>query len=128
MLLLKGKFKFFQCNFFVICSFISDRFLELSDILSRALREEVKTYGINILAMCPGNMDTEMNPKGGSSQSAKVDRLPFLNMKKITKKSIQFAKNGHAIYTPGKLYKLYRFASKIMPSALMVKIIKNSFN
>lgn len=77
--------------------------------------------------MCPGNMDTEMNPKGGTSQSAKVDRLPFLDMKKITKKSIQLAKKGYTIYTPGKLYKLYRLASKVMPSALMVKIIGNSF-
>lgn len=96
--------------------------------LSRALHEEVKPYGINIPAMCPGNMDTEMNPKGGTSQSAKVDRLPFLDMKKITKKSIQLAKKGHTIYTPGKLYKLYRLASKVMPSALMVKIIGNSFD
>lgn len=96
--------------------------------LSRALHEETKPYGINILAMCPGNMDTEMNPKGGTSQSAKVDKLPFLDMKNITQKSIQFAQKGHAIYTPGKLYKLYRFASKIMPSALMVRIIGNSFN
>lgn len=96
--------------------------------LSRALREEVKKNGINILAMCPGNMDTEMNPKGGNSQSKKVDALPFLDMKKITRKSIKLAKRGKAIYTPGGLYKLYRIASKVLPSAWMVKIIGKSFN
>lgn len=96
--------------------------------LSRAIREEVKDEGINILAMCPGNMDTEMNPKGGTSQSDKVDRLPFLDMKVITRKSIKKAKQGKAIYTPGGLYKLYRLASKILPSAWMVKIIKKSFD
>lgn len=96
--------------------------------MSRALREEVRKDGINILAMCPGNMDTEMNPKGGTSQSDKVDKLPFLDMKKITRKSIQLAGKGHALYTPGGLYKFYRFASKAMPSAWMVKIIGKSFN
>lgn len=96
--------------------------------ISRALHEEVKPSGINILAMCPGNMDTEMNPKGGTSQSDKVDKLPFLDMAEITRKSIELANKGRAIYTPGKLYKTYRVAAKILPSALMVKIIGKSFD
>ena len=37
-LFLKSKFKFFQCSIFVICSFISDRFLEPSDIFSRYIQ------------------------------------------------------------------------------------------
>lgn len=96
--------------------------------LSRALREEVGKDGINILAMCPGNMDTEMNPKGGTSQSDKVDKLPFLDMRKITRKSIDLARKGHALYTPGIFYKAYRLAAKILPSACMIKIIKKSFD
>lgn len=96
--------------------------------LSRALREEARKDGINILAMCPGNMDTEMNPKGGTSQSNKVDKLPFLDMKKITRKSLQLAKKGHAMYTPGGFYKGYRFVSKILPAACMIKIIGKSFD
>lgn len=95
--------------------------------MSRALREEVRKDGINILAMCPGNMDTEMNPKGGTSQSDKVDKLPFLDMKKITRKSIQLAKRGYALYTPGGFYKLYRAASKAVPSAWMIKIVGKSY-
>lgn len=96
--------------------------------LSRALREEVRKDGINILAMCPGNMDTEMNPKGGTSQSDKVDRLPFLDMKKITRRSIVLAKRGQALYTPGGFYKGYRIASKLLPSACMIKIVGKSYN
>lgn len=96
--------------------------------LSEALHAETKKDGINILAMCPGNMDTEMNPKGGTSQSDKVDKLPFLDMKKITRKSIKLAKKGKAIYTPNGLYKLYGFASKVLPTSLMIKIISKSFD
>lgn len=96
--------------------------------MSRALREEVRKDGINILTMCPGNMDTEMNPKGGTSQSDKVDKLPFLDMEKITKRSIVLAKKGHALYTPGGFYKAYRVVSKILPSAGMIKIVGKSFD
>lgn len=96
--------------------------------IGRALHEEAKPSGVNILTMCPGNMDTEMNPKGGTSQSDKVDKLPFLDMKDITRKSIELAQAGRAIYTPGGLYKAYRVASKVLPSAWMVKIIGKSFD
>lgn len=96
--------------------------------IGRAIRQEVYKDGINILTMCPGNMDTEMNPKGGTSQSDKVDQLPFLDMKVITKKSIELAKKGDAIYTPGGLYKFYRFASKVLPSAWTVKIIGRMYD
>lgn len=95
--------------------------------LSRAIREEVKRKGINFLVMCPGNMDTEMNPKGGDSQSPMVDKLPFLDMNKITLKSIKKAKKGKAIYTPGMFYKNYRLFSKILPSSFMIKIVKKSY-
>ena len=95
--------------------------------LSRALREEMKKKKVNVLMMCPGNMDTEMNPKGGNSQSKSVDKLPFLNQSVITRKSIMKAQNGTAIYTPGAFYKFYRLFSKVLPSAWMVKITGKSY-
>ena len=95
--------------------------------LSRALREECKNNGIHIMAMCPGNMDTEMNPKDGKSQSDKVNQLPFLDMKKITTKSILLAKKGRAIYTPGVFYKMYRIVSKLFPSAWLIKIVGKAY-
>lgn len=95
--------------------------------LSWALAEEVRKDGIHILAMCPGNMDTEMNPKGGHSQSDKVDRLPFLDMRVITRRSLQLARRGHQIYTPGGFYKAYRVASKALPTAWMIKIVGKSY-
>lgn len=128
----KGSFGIMTCSISSFCPVPNQAVYASSKIyvkyLSRALREEVKKDGINILAMCPGNMDTEMNPKGGSSQSEKVDKLPFLDMKKITRKSIKLARKGKAIYTSGGLYKLYRFASKVLPSSWMIKIIGKSFN
>ena len=95
--------------------------------LSRALREEFRKQKVNILALCPGNMDTEMNPKGGESQSAIVDKLPFLDMDKITRKSISKARKGKATYTPGAFYGFYMIMTRIMPSSLMMKIVGRTY-
>jgi len=95
---------------------------------SRGLREEMKQKGINVFMMCPGNMDTEMNPKGQHSQSKMVDSLPFLNMKVITRKALIKAEAGKAMYTPGGFYKCYRAVTKILPSALMIKITGKSYD
>ena len=93
----------------------------------KALREEVKADGINVLLLCPGNMDTEMNPKGQGSQSKTVDSLPFLDMEKLTAKALIKAEQGKAVYTPGGFYKFYRVAAKAIPSAWMLKIVGKSY-
>ena len=94
---------------------------------SRSLREEMKKKDINVFMMCPGNMDTEMNPKGQHSQSEMVDNLPFLDMKVITRKALKKAQAGKAIYTPGVFYKGYRLLSKILPSCIMIRITRKSY-
>lgn len=30
----------------------------------KVVKEEIKKEGINVMILCPGNMDTEMNPRG----------------------------------------------------------------
>lgn len=40
-------------------------------VFGKVLREELLDKGINVLLLCPGNMDTEMNPKGQGRQSQK---------------------------------------------------------
>ncbi len=93
--------------------------------LSRVLREELKTKQINVLALCPGNMDTEMNSKKVAKENnSKAKSLPWLNMNTIVKKSLKKAKNNKTVYTPGIFYKLYRVASKIIPQSIMVKLAK----
>lgn len=92
--------------------------------LSRALHEEMKADGIKILAICPGNMDTEMNPKGQGRISKKLDVLPYLDMDKLTRKSLDLAEKGTCVYTPGLIYKLNRLACKLTPQAITAKFAK----
>ncbi len=95
--------------------------------LGKALREEEKRNNVNIMLLCPGNMDTEMNPRGQGRQSRQINALPFLDMKAITKTALKKAENNKAVYTPGRFYKLYRIASKIFPSMLMMQFAKKFY-
>lgn len=88
--------------------------------LGRALHYEMSRKGVNVLLLCPGNMDTEMNPKGGSNTDA-IAKLPYLNLQKITSESLRRAEKGSAVYTPGLFYKCYRLAAKVMPISFMIR-------
>lgn len=94
--------------------------------LGYALHREVAGRGVNILTLCPGNMDTEMNVKGDSGKS-KYDFLPYLNLDKLTEKCLAKAENGCGFYTPGLFYKLYRLMCGIVPPAIMTFITQETY-
>ena len=82
------------------------------------LREELKSRHINVCAMCPGFMLTEMTqPTLTKGQS----RLPVIDPKTAALKSLKAAKKGRAVYTTGAFYKCYRLLAKVVPHTLVVK-------
>lgn len=92
--------------------------------LSRALRQELKSRKINVLAVCPGPMDTEFLsianiPKGASKT---FDMLPRVNAHVMAVKSLKASRRGHAIYTNRLLYKFYRLLAKILPHSIVMKM------
>lgn len=92
---------------------------------SKGLREELKPLGINICALCPGNMDTEMNPQEANGKRASVAaKLPFLDVKKVAATSLVKAQKGRAVYTPGLLYKGYRLLAKVVPHNLIMRFAR----
>lgn len=95
--------------------------------LGKVLREEMKKSGVNILTLCPGNMDTEMNPRRKIMHSKQINLLSYLDMKVVTERCLKKAESRKVVYTPGGFYKFYRICSKIAPSQFMVKITKRSF-
>ena len=85
---------------------------------SLGLREELKDRHINVCAMCPGFMLTEMTkPELTKGQS----RLPVIPPKTAALKSLKAAKKGRAVYTTGIFYKCYRLLAKIIPHTILVK-------
>lgn len=95
--------------------------------LGKALREEEKRNNVNILLLCPGNMDTEMHPRGQARQSKQMNALPFLDMENVTKIALAKAEHKKAVYTPGRFYKFYRVVSKVFPSSLIMYFAKKFY-
>lgn len=93
---------------------------------SKALREELKKRKINVMAVCPGPMDTEFlslaNIEPGSSKT--FDTLPRVSPEKIAYKSLKKSKKGNAVYTESAFYKFYRILGKLLPHNLVMKMSK----
>ncbi len=91
---------------------------------SRALREELKKRKINVLAVCPGPMDTEFLavadiPKG---KSRTFDMLPRVNPAVMAEKSLKASKKKRAVYTNRIFFKFYRLLAKILPHCIVMKL------
>ena len=93
---------------------------------SRALREELKRRDINVLAVCPGPMATEFLACAGieEGKSKTFDTLPYCDAAKVAEKSLKASAKGRAVYTPKAFYKFYHGVSKLLPTALLMKMAK----
>lgn len=93
---------------------------------SRGIRFENKKRGINILAVCPGPMDTEFLSVAGISggNSKTFETLPYCNPSVVAKKSLIYAEKGKAIYTPTAFYKFYRVLAKLVPNSILMHFSK----
>ena len=91
--------------------------------LSRALRLELKPRKINVLAVCPGPMDTEFlgiaNIEKGVSHT--FDTLPRVNPRTMAVKSLAASRKGRAVYTNLLFYKFFRVLAKILPHSIVMK-------
>lgn len=91
--------------------------------LGAALQEEYRGCRRgNVLVLCPGSMDTEMNPR---SQNRNAQRFPFLytDVDDIASAALNRAERGETIYTPGAFYHLYRIVSRIVPQTILVRLV-----
>lgn len=93
--------------------------------LSKGLREELRPKQINVLALCPGPMDTEfLTVANITGRSDTFRRLPYANPDRVARKALKKAAAGRGIYTPLMLFKLYRVLAKLLPHGLMMKLCK----
>lgn len=92
--------------------------------LSRALRLELKSQKINVLAVCPGPMDTEFLPVAGIAKgtSFTFDTLPRVKPKIMAEKSLKASKKGRGVYTNRIFYKFYRLLAKILPHSIVMRL------
>ncbi len=93
---------------------------------SRALRDELKLRKINVLAVCPGPMETEFLSLAGieKGSSRTFDMLPRDKAQKVAEHSLKASKQKKAVFCDHFFYKFYRVVSKILPTALVMKMAK----
>lgn len=91
---------------------------------SRALRSELKPKRINVIASCPGPMDTEFLSLAGieKGSSFTFDTLPRVNPTQMARKTLIASKKGKAVYTNRMFYKFYRTLAKILPHSIVMKM------
>ncbi|HAN20755.1 MAG TPA: hypothetical protein DCP51_03640 [Clostridiales bacterium] len=89
---------------------------------TKALRRELKKKGINVLAVCPGPMETEFTSVAEiDGKSTLFSILPRCGVREVAYNSIIKAKKGKAVYTNKTIYKTYRIIAKLLPHNLIMK-------
>lgn len=92
---------------------------------SKALREELKPRGINVLAVCPGPMATEFLDVAKITGNSKLfDSLPYCQPSEVAYKALRAAKKGRCVYTNKFLFKFYRVLGKILPHNWLMHFTK----
>ena len=93
--------------------------------LSHSLRDELRARGVNVLAVCPGPMDTEfLDVAGITGKSKKFDSIPHIQPAAVARGAVRQALKGRAVYTPTFAYKLYRVLAKIVPRTWLVPLAR----
>lgn len=94
--------------------------------LARGLRMEMKSRGVNVLALCPGPMSTEFLEKADitAGKSRQFDTLPYSDPEAVADGAVVRAARGKAIYTPRAFYRFYHFVSKVLPTSLVMKMCR----
>ena len=90
--------------------------------LSRALNKELKHKKINVCAVCPGPVDTELFSKLENVKEYKKRYL--ISPELVAKKAMVASRKGKAICTPTLSMKALRLCAKILPTALLIKLAK----
>ena len=89
---------------------------------SRALRQEVKTKGITVTAVCPGPVNTEFFDAAGS-EIAPAKKKFLVESKDVVEKALRDAKAGKELSVYGMSMKLVHLAGKVLPTKLILFIM-----
>ncbi|ERL63795.1 SDR family NAD(P)-dependent oxidoreductase [Schleiferilactobacillus shenzhenensis] len=95
---------------------------------SKGLHAELRRRGIHVLALVPGSMRTSQftGPNAGSRQTGftVANRLPFLDLPTVTRRSLTIARWGWSVYTPHLFYKAYRVVTALVPDIVLTYVVR----
>ncbi|WP_034991838.1 SDR family NAD(P)-dependent oxidoreductase [Beijerinckia mobilis] len=90
---------------------------------SRALREELRSEGINVSVLCPGVTRTEFQEVAGFGTSLALNRMPEASATKVAEAGYAGLMAGRGVITPGLLNKLTEWCVPLIPDGLLLRVI-----
>ncbi|MDD4164563.1 MAG: SDR family NAD(P)-dependent oxidoreductase [Eubacteriales bacterium] len=89
---------------------------------AKALRRELRKSGVNVLAVCPGPMETEFTAVAEiDGKPSLFSVLPRCDVRQVALKSIMKARKGRGVYTNRLIYKVYRVLTKLLPDSITMR-------
>jgi short-subunit dehydrogenase len=93
---------------------------------ARALGEELRGTGIGVLAVCPGPTRTEFSEiltLGGRRAAEWPSRMPVDDPRSVVAAALDAADRGHAVVSTGRIARLTRIATALLPTALTLRAV-----
>lgn len=92
---------------------------------SEALHEELKDKGVRVTALCPGPVPTEFHGRAGL-RGARLPKAVTKSADDVAREGYAALQAGRAIAMPGAMVKAVAFAPRILPRALMRRLVHKS--
>ena len=89
---------------------------------SMALREELKPYGINVAALCPGPVHTEFFKVAANTPGTLMGRITLESLP-VVQKAMRGLSRNQSVTIPGVAFNVGRIAMKLVPRSLSAKLI-----
>lgn len=92
---------------------------------SRAIRSELRKNGINVLAVCPGPVDTDFfkTAEAGDTKMKSYKKIFMVKSERVASGAIRAARKGKGVYVPSVKIKLLRIGTKVLPHSLLIRIV-----
>ncbi len=89
--------------------------------LSEALHEEMKRFGVKVVALCPGPTKTEFGEVAGFKGNGAFDRWA-MDSQTVVRAGLEALDRNTAVAIPGALNKAGAFSTRLAPRSLLRKI------
>lgn len=92
---------------------------------SIALAQELNSEKVNVMALCPGGLPTTREALLGIAAQGLWGELTTNDIGEVARKSISLALKGRRVYIPGCVNGILRFLGRMVPNALVAKLLYN---
>lgn len=90
---------------------------------SISLRQELKEYDVNVLALCPGGLATTPEALRGIAVQGFWGNITTNSLETVARRTVELALAGKGLYIPGGFNRLLSLLGKIIPRSWVAAVI-----